>query len=1087
MDEGAGTEATSSVPVSTKPYFQGWLLKHGGARGATKCRFFRFSHGSLRWYKYPSGGLLGWLPASSVLSFDVSLSIPASVRSEERLCPQCSAHSADGFLSRPAFAPPLEAVCLPNRAVTAWRISGHDPLEDHWRFEEGTWPDGFGWVRTRTAGDPAGTRPAHNRWRHELFAQRHCILLSLDSTPPARRSADACKLGSGLPSRVMVLAAASPLDAMGVAAALLQMGVAFHGNTGSGHGLGALPLPLTRTVLPSTGAAPGDVAVRFMLPFGCGHVDIPLWYRLTRDSRVCTVSSSVCGSVQAVLHLLEGLLHEEPGDRAEDSVPSEGKFLATVCSGSILVDEGHRRALLSKLVRGRWQRSLLVFVTGSGCLRVGDNASPDDSLPLWRAVRAALDPVSSGEVPVPPAGCVTWREWEESKHLVDSDADSEEEAGSELEASSFGLARSTPARKSVCLLEQDRERERHDLFEQDLRSSKRLTRSSSEEGEAVRVAPMPDGAAKLLGIEGGALLHRPSGRASYVEVYVPKTVSTAGGTKSRAPLKEGEFGARVVAVAVLASDDDSPRLEVAVTGHAWRPDGLGGNRPYLSLHCQWGGLSWDCEREPWSLLEVGESIDKSSVLAPFFAAFLPRHAVKARLRAGPSRQQYERLEGGRPSIAERVGRFLGWGGGAGVVSSDIRLESFAGSSDTMSRVSGDNDEDEDVSDGSAWEVAASSAVATLPEDACLAAAPLSSETVFADSHPPPSATASSKLEWQTVVLGRFLAQLCAHVEASESPIVLKWCGALGEDAYTSCPVAASHGAPLEHVSVGGDDDPRDLQCMLVEPSSPGEEDGVFAMRLLPIPPHKLLRLPATTTSPAVDVVSSVGRFGLASFLGPGDILLFATNSRAAALQRASTGSAFDHIALICPPPTRQAFLQERNVSLWMMEVTGDGVGCYPLFGRLEAYLWTGLASRIVARRLMVGKERRRLSTEQCDLLRAFAQRTAGRPYALTVRKLLSGVVRPGPEAELVHAHTERVSYFCSELVAAAWMEAGVMLPDRPASWFWPRHFLVGGEAEACMREGYQLEAPVLVNADILEVHAAAGTVGSSGGSGSSGR
>jgi hypothetical protein len=265
----------------------------------------------------------------------------------------------------------------------------------------------------------------------------------------------------------------------------------------------------------------------------------------------------------------------------------------------------------------------------------------------------------------------------------------------------------------------------------------------------------------------------------------------------------------------------------------------------------------------------------------------------------------------------------------------------------------------------------------------------------------------------------------------------------------------------------------------------------------------------------------VRRESLSSFLGPGDILLFETTSTGAAMQRRATASPYDHIAIIVPPPSCTRYLVTGCKPLWLLEVTGDGTGCYPLLQRLDAYMWTGLARRIVARRVVraapvparegAASEAlsvpSRVDSKQSQRLAAFAALVSGRPYSLTLSKLVSGLVSGGsgagaaeaaaaasepgteksPEAYTadspllgavsssvpalsdVRPNTDRRQYFCSELVAAAWMEAGIIARDKDCAWFWPKHFINGAAVELMMGPCMGLEDAVEIDPVAKEI------------------
>jgi len=549
----------------------------------------------------------------------------------------------------------------------------------------------------------------------------------------------------------------------------------------------------------------------------------------------------------------------------------------------------------------------------------------------------------------------------------------------------------------------------------------------------------------------------------------------------------------VVGVAVLVPASDVATLSVSVVSTRWRPDGLGGTWAVLVLDVRWGGLRWTVERAPSAVADMARAVSDRDPATPLGAAcrlILPD-------KAGAARVTQTRADSGAPrpaGLASRLRGLLGLGGRAiGAVSTDIRLDGTP----TPGK-GGDEDEDEVDDDDAETAVSTTSSLARHA----------------ADTAPTPSSAAASAAAKQRVLIQRFLDQLCAHPDAASHPVVLASLGAVADGSHDNVTVG-----PGDDDDAGwGDEDPT-AAAAAAFPRRHAEwaavaasllrigADGVAASQ----PPSPLLPpLPSPLAAPLFPALPfpvrglpapvsgrHVGRHALLGFLGPGDVLLFATTSSAAALQRSATRSDFDHIGLICPPPSAEHFEANGRSPLYMLEVTGDGTGSYPLLRRLEAYTWTGLATRVVARRLVALRRPEgggrpvpsRLGPEGCRRLSDFCRRATGRPYALTVTKLLSGVAggtaaagkqaaraeaeveaaESPPHLEPVLRLTERQRYFCSEVVAAAWMEAGVMAADRYPAWYWPRHFLAGGAAEGAMLPGYALEGPVEVDATTPEV------------------
>ena len=61
----------------------------------------------------------------------------------------------------------------------------------------------------------------------------------------------------------------------------------------------------------------------------------------------------------------------------------------------------------------------------------------------------------------------------------------------------------------------------------------------------------------------------------------------------------------------------------------------------------------------------------------------------------------------------------------------------------------------------------------------------------------------------------------------------------------------------------------------------------------------------------------------------GDLILLRSLNRYSGLQRTVTGSVFDHVGLVIKRPRRRHYE--------FLEATGEGVTCFPLAERLEAY------------------------------------------------------------------------------------------------------------------------------------------------------
>jgi len=84
----------------------------------------------------------------------------------------------------------------------------------------------------------------------------------------------------------------------------------------------------------------------------------------------------------------------------------------------------------------------------------------------------------------------------------------------------------------------------------------------------------------------------------------------------------------------------------------------------------------------------------------------------------------------------------------------------------------------------------------------------------------------------------------------------------------------------------------------------------------------------------------------------------------------------------------------------------------------------------------------------------------GKPYRLTLGKLV----------RLDETNSKLADFFCSELIAAALKEMGLISSDLAASSFWPGCFGAGGavERELALHHA-SLEREVLIDCRVLEI------------------
>lgn len=91
------------------------------------------------------------------------------------------------------------------------------------------------------------------------------------------------------------------------------------------------------------------------------------------------------------------------------------------------------------------------------------------------------------------------------------------------------------------------------------------------------------------------------------------------------------------------------------------------------------------------------------------------------------------------------------------------------------------------------------------------------------------------------------------------------------------------------------------------------------------------------------------------------------------------------------------------------------------------YRWHLLYSRLVYRHLEVER-----TEEMLTILESFINEVKGKPYRITASKLFTRGVNTDPGSEK--------TFFCSELVAAAYKRLGYLTPDLASCKYWPGNF-----------------------------------------------
>ena len=179
----------------------------------------------------------------------------------------------------------------------------------------------------------------------------------------------------------------------------------------------------------------------------------------------------------------------------------------------------------------------------------------------------------------------------------------------------------------------------------------------------------------------------------------------------------------------------------------------------------------------------------------------------------------------------------------------------------------------------------------------------------------------------------------------------------------------------------------------------------------------------------------------------GDIIMFKSRNSLSGLQRIATGTNWDHVGMV---------LKRGKKICDLLEATGDGVHMYPLAQRLEVYSRT-LMSEICVRQLQGN-----VSVNLTKMVEDFFDKVEGKPYELTTKKIL---FKEGCED-----YEDRSGFFCSELVAAAYEECGLLNVEKDnVNRFWPVAFSPSGYFERSLNSSYELGPVILIDCNKAEI------------------
>jgi len=187
----------------------------------------------------------------------------------------------------------------------------------------------------------------------------------------------------------------------------------------------------------------------------------------------------------------------------------------------------------------------------------------------------------------------------------------------------------------------------------------------------------------------------------------------------------------------------------------------------------------------------------------------------------------------------------------------------------------------------------------------------------------------------------------------------------------------------------------------------------------------------------------------------GDLVLLRSLNRYSGLQRSVTGSVFDHVGMVIKRPRRRHYE--------FLEATGEGVTCFPLAERLEAYS-RGFCDLIALRKVNFPRTKEALAA-----LAMFANTVEGKPYSLSLTKLSVARMAKTKASQASYSASSQRNYFCSELCAEALKIMQVIDSPLSNSFFWPNSFDVGGDVEKLCKPGCSFGALTFIDCTVPEI------------------
>eukprot|EP01084_Bolivina_argentea_P109275 195312_1 len=174
-------------------------------------------------------------------------------------------------------------------------------------------------------------------------------------------------------------------------------------------------------------------------------------------------------------------------------------------------------------------------------------------------------------------------------------------------------------------------------------------------------------------------------------------------------------------------------------------------------------------------------------------------------------------------------------------------------------------------------------------------------------------------------------------------------------------------------------------------------------------------------SNVVNVIEIISFLDVCNYSNTGDVLLFDTKSKSGACVRVATGGNYDHIGMI---------FRLKDGKVGVLEALGSGVQVF-LWKNFRKYNWNNQYSRIGFRSLIIPDSNLRKEIKR--KLTQFVKTVVNRHYGWNPIALIR-------KQSTVSLYDESRTFFCSELIAKAFKEAGLLRSDLASSQYFPSHF-----------------------------------------------